>query len=188
MKPADETDEALVARSMAGDQAAFSALARRHGPRLARVARAAGVAPSEVEDVVQAAFLAGWRALADFDPARSFVAWLTAIAVNKARDWSRSQRSRRSWFKAEPLDTPEAQTVADLNAGPKHLEEREELRRVRLAVDALEDRQRTALLLVTVGGLTYPEAAETLGLTLKTVQTRVARARRNLEKTLQSRT
>jgi RNA polymerase sigma-70 factor (ECF subfamily) len=181
---ADDTDADLVARATLGSQAAFATLARRHGPRLARTVRALGVRPSEVEDVVQTTLISAWRGLSDFDPRRSFLAWISTIAANKARDWWRQHRVRRLWLSAEPLDGQEALAAVDPDSGAEHLDGRAELRRVEIAIRALPENLRTPLVLVAVTGLTQTEAALAMGISVKSVETRIGRARRYLAERL----
>ena len=180
MSDPPDSDAALAARSISGDKTAFARLARRHGPRLARTVRALGVRTSDVEDVVQSALLATWRNLADYDPRQSFLAWSGAIAANKARDWRRFAKVRRLWFGASELDAPEAQGAPDDRTGAAAFERHLELKWVRAAIAKLPEAQRVALILVSVTGLTAPEAAATLGISLKAVETRIARARQTL--------
>jgi RNA polymerase sigma-70 factor (ECF subfamily) len=175
--PDGDSDADLARRSLAGDRRAFGLLARRHGPKLARTVRALGVAPSDVEDVVQNALVAAWRALADYDPARPFLGWCSTIAANKARDWRRHRRVRVPWFEGAPLDRPEAGAVEEPNAGPAVEADRDQLRRVERALQALPPRLSVPLVLVTATGLTQREAAAALGVSPKTVETRIARAR-----------
>lgn len=180
MTSSEDTDAVLVARASLGSQAAFAILARRHGPRLARTVRALGVRPADVEDVVQTAFISAWRGLSDFDPQRSFLAWVSTIAANKARDWWRQHRVRRLWLSAEPLDGQEALAAVDPDSGAEHLDGRAELQRVEIAIRALPENLRTPLVLVAVTGLTQTEAALAMGLSVKSIETRIARARRYL--------
>lgn len=181
MTPAPDSDADLVARAVSGDRAAFGVLARRHGARLARTIRALGVRPSDVEDVLQAALIAAWRNLADFDRAQSFPAWSSRIAANKARDWGRHARRRRPWLTASPLDAPEALSAVDAAQPPEGFEDRAELRRVQAAVAALPEKLRVPLVMVTVTDLTQAETAAALGVSLKTVEMRISRARQKLK-------
>lgn len=171
-------EDALIARSIAGDHVAFAVLVRRHGPRLARSVRALGVLPGDVEDVVQDAFVAAWRSLASFKLGMSFIAWASVIAANKARDWSRGRRL--AFWRQDAADPGEAATVADPTTTLQALGARDELRSLSRRLALLPYPQRQALVLVTVGGLTHAEAAEALGATSKAIEIRIARARAKL--------
>jgi len=143
-----------------------------------------GVPAPEVEDVTQAALVAAWRSLLDYDLRRPFASWACAIAANKARDWRRHRQRRRLWLDAEPLDSGAAAAVADAGQDP---EMAEALRRVAAALDRLPGHLREPLVLTAVSGLSYAEAAQALGISVKAAETRIRRARDQLARLLEPR-
>lgn len=176
---ADRSDGDLAALSLTGEQAAFAALVRRHKEPLHRlVARLIGD-DDEALDLVQEAFVSAHGALRHYDPARPMRAWLSRIAINKARDWRRRRAVRRLISTVLPLadahhavdDAPTAETVAI---------DRQEFAGVAAAIAALPANLREALVLRTIEGLSQAEAAETLRVSEKTVETRLYRARLKL--------
>ncbi len=175
-------DSVLARKAATGDRAAFGELARAYGARLAALVRAYGVAPGDVEDVVQEAFIAAWRGLADYDATRSFRAWLFQIALNKSRDWRRRRQVRRFFYGAADLEGAEAQALETDAPGPAALAQQSQFERaVRAAVDELPGDLKQPFLLIAFAETTYAEAAAALGLTLKTVEGRLIRARRLLQ-------
>src|SRR3990172_11497875 len=77
-----ETDEALGAAVLRGDEAAFRALYRRHTPRLRRlVARLLGGGNADADDAVQEAWMRAVRALGEFRHDASFATWIGAIGI-----------------------------------------------------------------------------------------------------------
>lgn len=176
---ADRLDGDLAALSLAGDQAAFSEVVRRHKEPLHRlVARIIGD-DDEALDVVQDAFIAAHGALRNYDQNRPMRAWLSRIAINKARDWRRRRAVRRLISAVLPLsdadrtadDTPSVETVVG---------DRQELAEVEAAIAGLPSNLREALVLRTIEGRSQAEAAETLGVSEKAVETRLYRARQKL--------
>ena len=176
---ADRSDGDLAALSLAGGQAAFSALVRRHKEPLHRlIARLIGD-DDEALDIIQDAFIAAHGALRSYDRDRPMRAWLSRIAINKARDWRRRRTVRRLISAVLPLsdadrasdDAPSSETVVSA---------RQELAEVEAAIAALPSNLREALVLRTIEGLSQAEAAETLGVSEKTVETRLYRARLKL--------
>ena len=176
---ADRSDGELAALSLAGGQAAFSALVRRHKEPLHRlIARLIGD-NEEALDLVQDAFIAAHGALRNYDQNRPMRAWLSRIAINKARDWRRRRAVRRLILAVLPFadadrtadDTPSVETLVS---------DRQALAEVEAAIAALPANLREALVLRTIGGLSQAEAAETLGVSEKTVETRLYRARLKL--------
>src|SRR4051794_41624107 len=91
---ADVADEELVARARDGDEAAFSALVRRHSPALLRLARMYTPSQAVAEDVVQETWLGVLRGLERFEGRSSFRTWLFRILVNRAK--TRGVREHRS--------------------------------------------------------------------------------------------
>ena len=175
----DRSDGDLAALSLAGDQAAFSEVVRRHKEALYRlVARIIGD-DDEALDLVQEAFVSAYGALRSYDPNRPMRAWLSRIAINKARDWRRRRAVRRLISAVLPMsdadrtvdDTPSAETVAS---------DRQELAGVAAAIAALPTNLREALVLRAIEGLSQAEVAEILGVSEKAVETRVYRARLKL--------
>jgi len=179
---ADPDSDAHLARlAAAGDARAFAVLMRRHKEAVYRVARRHLGDRDEAFDVVQDVFVAAWRHLHRFDPARPLAPWLFRIAVNACRD-RRRRRTVRSFFFAAPLAGPGAVQVADESERIEaRAESREELKRVEAAIAALSEGVREAFLLYVVEGLSQQEVAEALKVSPKAVETRVARARRQIK-------
>ncbi|MFY9509865.1 MAG: RNA polymerase sigma factor [Rubrivivax sp.] len=181
-----DADEALVLRARRGERAAYDVLVRRHWAALVQTARSFGVPETDVDDVVQDALVAAWRALDDFDPARPFRGWLFAIAMNKMRDLLRFRKVRNFLFGALDIFDEGTAEVPDERAGPDRLAaDRQALKQVTATLDRLSPPLREALVLTAIVGMSQPEAAQALGVSLKTVEGRVMRARRELAEILQ---
>ncbi len=126
--------------------------------------------PAEAEDVTQTTFLNAYRALkAGEEPLRP-QNWLIAIAHNACR--SRARRSMR-----RPREVPLDDVVSQL-AVPEP--ERPNIRELLRALGRLPFNQRTALTMRELEGRSYPEIAETLGVSVGAVEALIARARRTL--------
>ena len=85
-------DEALVARIVGGDLAAFEQLMRRHNTALFRAARAIVRDDADAEDVVQEAYIAAYRHLPEFRGDARLSTWLTRIVINQALARLRARR------------------------------------------------------------------------------------------------
>lgn len=172
------TDRAdgLNHRAQRGDRRAFSALMAQNKDALYRFVRRRISDPDEAYDVVQEAFVSAWGAIARFDPERPFVAWLRSIALNKCRDHAR-RRSVRSSFWGPAVDGA-AEAVRDEAPSPEEdLIARDELCRLRAAVEKLPQHLREALTLTAIDGLSQAVAADMLDCTVKAIEYRVHRAR-----------
>lgn len=128
--------------------------------------------PDDAEDVTQAAFLNAYRALQRGSEPEKPRAWLFTIAQNVTR---RRFRSRAAHPYEVELD-PNAH-VAPQSDAPSAAEIRDALRRLR-------PNQRAVIVLREIGGLSYAEIAETLGLSVSAVETLLFRSRRALREEL----
>ncbi|MDG4798112.1 RNA polymerase sigma factor [Micromonospora sp. WMMD1082] len=86
-------DEEFVTRAQAGDLEAYEFLVARHTAAAYRTAVLLG-AGSDAEDVIQEAFVKGYRRLSRYRGESSFRAWLLAIVANETRNLHRSRERR----------------------------------------------------------------------------------------------
>ncbi|PZO74085.1 RNA polymerase sigma factor [Sphingomonas sp. Marseille-Q8236] len=174
------SDAELATLSIAGRQAAYAEIMRRHRQSVFRVVRACVGEADEALDLLQETFVAAHHALSRYDGDRSMRAWLSAIAINKCRDWGRKRTVRRFLTFATPIG-PEAEAVADDQVGiDDAASDRQELDRVTRAISALPANLKEPLVLRTIEGLSQAETADVLGISEKAVETRLYRARRTL--------
>ena len=164
-------DATLAARAVDGDVYAFELLARRHGP-LMRV-YAAKLLGSDIEsdDVVQEAFIDGWRHLGELDSPGHVRNWLMQIVTRKAID---RMRVRRNHDSIENWDPP-----APSAASPERVvEARLQMDALWVALDKLPADQRQSWLLRETAGYSYQDIADALQIPPSTVRGLLARARR----------
>lgn len=139
----------------------------------------------ETYDLMQETYAAAWLAIRRYDPERPFETWLRAIAINKCRDWSRRRRVRRWLFGAVDLTTPQAMAAPD--PAPDAFDDlaaAQTLSRLDRAIANLAPHLKEPLLLTAIEERSQAEAAAILGVSVKTIETRVARARRALAQAL----
>ena len=181
----DATDAALAVRAAAGDEPAFGQLMRRHKGSLFHVLRRLTGDPDDAYDLSQETFVATWRALGRYDPARPFAGWLRQIALNKARDWARRRHVRRLVASIIPGAADAALLVADPAPSPEAaMADAQALRRLDGAIAALPATLKEALVLTVFDGMSQAAAAALLGISEKAVETRVRRARQRLRDAL----
>lgn len=174
-----DDDQTLARRASTGDEPAFGQLMRRHKDALYRLIRRLTGDPDAAYDLLQESFVAAWRNMHRFDPDRPFLPWVQRIALNKVRDDARRQAVRRMLLGSAP-DAAMA-NVADPDPLPDRLAiDREELARLDKAIAALPLALRAPLVLTAIEGLSQAEAGGQLGISAKAVETKVARARRQL--------
>ena len=177
----EASDAALACSAAEGDDKAFAVLVRRHKEPLYRLLRAYTGDGDEAYEAAHEAFIAAWGALKRYDPSRSFGAWLRTIAINKARDRGRRMLVRRVIFGSRDLDDAEVLETADPAAGAEHeVLQDEQAKRLDRAVSRLPSALKEALILTAFEGFSQQEAAKMLGVSVKTIETRVYRARKLL--------
>lgn len=177
-----EASDAALARSAAeGDDKAFAVLVGRHKEPLYRLLRRYTGDSEEAYEAAHEAFIAAWGALKRYDPSRSFGAWLRTIAINKARDRGRRMLVRRVIFGSRNLDDAEVLETADPAASAEHeVLQDEQAKRLDRAISGLPAALKEALILTAFEAFSQQEAAQMLGVSVKTIETRVYRARKLL--------
>ncbi len=177
-------EAALVARAKAGDVGAFSELVQRYDRRVFRMAKQITQNDDDAEDVLQETFLKAYTHLDDFQGNSKFYTWLVRIAVNEALMKLRKRRSDRTVPLDEPIDTGEdevAREIAVWDQNPEDSYSREELARILdEAIQTLKPAYRTVFVLRDIEELSIEETAETLGLSISAVKSRLLRARLQL--------
>lgn len=185
MTAATPTDEVLAGQAAKGDERAFALLVGRHKEALYRLLRRYTGDADEAYEAVHEAFVAAWAALGRYDPARAFGPWLRTIAINKARDRGRRLAFRRMIFGDRDFEDSGAHEHPDPKPDAEAtLLERERLAHLDHGIARLPGPLKEALLLTAIEGLSQQEAAEILDVTVKTIETRLYRARKTLAQTL----
>ena len=130
------------------------------------------------EDVAQDSFLALYRHLEQVPPS-AFRPWLYRVARNLCLDQLRRRKFRLRLFRDVERDDERPQAPVDLRADrPDDVAATREAReRIDAAIQGLPTRFREAFLLCEMQGLSYEDAAAILGCPVKTVSTRLFRAR-----------
>ena len=152
------SDEELVERARAGDEAALGKLVERHHPVAFRVAVSMLRDDDAAQDVVQDAFIKAFRALPGFRGDAAFRTWILTITANEARGALR-KRGRR---KESNLDD-----VGPVPADEKGLDEQvvlaQEAARARSLLEELPEKQKLSVSLRIEEGLSFREIGEIIG-------------------------
>ena len=167
----DDLDE--IARAAAGDASAQSALVNRHMPIIFRVSYRMLQDRAEAEDVTQETFLRLWKALPDWQPKAKLSTWACTVALNLSRDRLR---------KKKPVLMDELPEHIDPGLRPEQaLASDQAQARIHAGIQALPDRQKEALTLCALEGLSNIEAAEIMNVSVHALESLLARARRKLK-------
>jgi len=172
--------------------AAFEELVLRYQGRLITVLDHVVGNRDLAEDLAQEVFLRVYRNRKTYQPGAKFSTWLFTIANNVALNALRS-RSRRREVRLQTSDPArsgaramEAVLAASSGQMPARQLDKAEMRDVvRMAVGALNDRQRLAVLLSKFEELSYADIAEVMDISPQAIKSLLARARCNLREVLQ---
>lgn len=178
----DPAPRELLARTAAGDEAAFAQFYELMSPAAFGLALRVTRDPHMAQDVLQETFIEIWSQAGRYDPESSSArAWVAMMTHRRAVDRVRREQSERdrgaTW--ASGLTTRGHDSVAEV------VQLRAEHRRVRAAMDRLTPLQREALDLAYFGGHTHNEVAARLDIPLGTAKTRIRDALRSLRTNLE---
>jgi RNA polymerase sigma-70 factor (ECF subfamily) len=170
----NESDESLMGLVAHGDQRAFRILMGRHMGLAIRVAQRIVGNAAEADDIGQDAFLRVWSRAASFDPnVARFTTWLYRVVVNLALDRVRMP---------SPAPIDEAVDIRSNDPEPVTLMiEDEERRTIAAGMAALPERQRVAIVLFHMEGLSGRDAAQSMNVTEKAFESLLVRARSALK-------
>lgn len=162
-----------ITRAANGDRAAQAALVNRNMPIIFRVAYRMLQDRAEAEDVTQETFLRAWKTLPDWQPKAKFSTWACTVALNLCRDRLR---------KKKPVLMDEVPERVDTALRPEQaLASQQAIDRIESKIAALPERQREALSLCALEGMTNIEAAATMDVSVRALESLLARARRALK-------
>jgi RNA polymerase sigma-70 factor, ECF subfamily len=181
-------DEAqLVSAAKAGDTAAFEELVNRYERKIFRLGMNITQNKEDAEDVMQEAFLKSYKNLDRFQGNSRFYTWLVRIAVNEALMKLRKRRPNQ-FSLDEPLtdnDDSVFRELEDWGPSPEQKFVQTELNTILTEViGELDPIFRVTFLLRDVEGISTEETAQTLGISVAAVKSRLLRARLKLRQKL----
>jgi len=163
---------ALVRAAQSGDVAAWSELYRVHRPRVFAVCLDHVRNRETAEELTQDVFERAWRQVGGFD-GRRIGPWLRTIAANRSRDWLRHQEVEQRHLRVDRLQPA--------TSGPEHdLLRKEGLGELEAALRHLTDRDRVLLWQRYVEDRSVPWLAAAHGLTRRSMEVALRRARSRL--------
>ena len=177
----DATDAELLAGAQGGNLFAFEEVVRRYQRRVYATALRIVRRHDLADDVTQETFLRAHKALASYDRERPFGPWVCRIAANLAINHVRSPEAREEELAEGALDGRPAPAGDSPLQSILETEAREVLAE---AVGRLPAEQRAVFVLRAFEDQSYAEIAESLGLSVGTVMSRLSRAREKLRASL----
>lgn len=174
-----ESDHLLLERARAGDAAALESLLEQHQAQIYRFGMKMCRDPQDASDVLQDTLLAMARNVKDFRGASSISTWLYGIARSfciKKRRKSKFAPDQEASLETDAPDEAAALRAPTLSPDDA-LANKQVAHALEQAIRALEPMYREVLVLRDVEGLTAPEVAEVLEISVQAVKSRLHRAR-----------
>lgn len=186
-----DPDVRLMLRVRDDDAAAFEQLMLRYQTRLIRILEHLMGRRDMAEDLAQDVFLRVYRSRKSYVPGSKFSTWLFTIANNVALNAKRSLSRRKEVNVVEEtgsIDAHPLEQMAQAASGlmpTRQIDHAEMCDVVRVAISALNERQRLAVLLSKFEHMSYQEISEIMDLTPQAIKSLLSRARANLREILE---
>ncbi|NOZ42932.1 MAG: RNA polymerase sigma factor [Alphaproteobacteria bacterium] len=179
------SDEMLALRLKKGHSDAFDELMSRYKGRLYAFICRYIADRDEAYDLLQESFITIYQKIDLYDQERQFSPWAFQITLNKCRDWGRKNTLRRllpfSSFNRMEDDNNFLDNIVDPGANPELiLIDKIELENLAKAVAKLPDKLKSPLIMCVLENMSQDECATILGVSRKTIETRIYRARKKL--------
>lgn len=169
--------EDLILRARGGERSAFDSLMRLHERQVFSTAWRLLGRVEDAEDAVQEVFFRLFRYIHRVNARRQLAPWLYRVTVNVCNDLRRRLARRKRFQHDMDLETA-AGTLSDPAAGPDEVTAaRQETQVVLQALDSLSCKQRTAIVLRDIEGLSTAEVAGIMRSPEATVRSHISRAR-----------
>lgn len=180
------TDEELMLAVSNGDQSAYQTIVRKHLKPVSHYAFRMLGNSKDTEEISQETFLRLWLNAARWEPDKANLStWLHRIAHNLCIDYLR--RHRRTVVQAEMRPEADAEErFEDSFAAPQELDNAARIdaiaarRQLLIALQELPESQRSALMLCHYQGFSNREAAVIMDISVKALESAIARAKRTL--------
>ncbi len=173
-----ETDEELIVRVAQGDIRAFELLVARYQKQALRAAQRFVYNRQEAEDLSQEAFLIVFRKAHTYEPKASFKTWFFTILFNLCRN---SVKKKKPVY----LSSDSSETEIPRSLDPAGQFDRQQIQQaLAKAILKLPENQRAAFILCHYENFSYADAARSLGVSVKAVESLLVRAKRQLREEL----
>ncbi len=183
----DSADEELLTAIRAGDDAAMGSLLSRYAPSIYRFGVKMCRDPEDAKDVLQDTLLAAARGIREFRGASSLSTWLYTVA----RSFCIKKRRTSKFAPTETVSLDDHANALDARSAEKAPDEAASDHELSTLLDraiaSLDPASREVLVLRDVEGLTAPEVAQVLGVSVDAVKSRLHRARAEVRAKLEER-
>lgn len=183
----ERADDDLISAIRSGDDAALGVLLARHAPTIYRFGVKMCRDPEDAKDVLQETLLTAARGIREFRGASSLTTWLYTVA----RSFCIKKRRTSKFAPSETVSLDDEKVARHARATDKAPDEvaadRELSTLLDRAIRSLDPASREVLVLRDIEGLTAPEVAEILGVSVDAVKSRLHRARADVRLKIEER-
>jgi RNA polymerase sigma factor (sigma-70 family) len=184
-KPRTDEDQELVARTQAGDAAAFDQLVVKYTPRLYGLVYNMTSNHEDTNDLLQDVFSKAYKAIRGFRGKSSFYTWIHSIAVNMTLNFLK-KRSRRYQMSLDDVDVSiqndkEFLEATATNSPVREADLSELQKRLNEAMMKLSDEHRAVVTMFHIQGMPHAEISKILRVSEGTVRSRLFYANRQLQ-------
>lgn len=181
--------EADIRSLKAKDESAFRQMIEVHGKAIFNLCLNIVANTEDAEDLAQETFIEAWDSIGDFREGSKLKTWLYRIAMNKCYDFLRWKKRKKRFSIMQPLFNKEDEPI-ELPSNFQHpgitLENKESAKALFAALETLPDKQQSAFVLYEMEGMDYKQIAETLSVSVSSVESLLFRARKSLQIKLES--
>ena len=177
-----ESDVQLIQRILSGDEAAFGVLVEKHQKSVHALAWRKIGDFHHAEEVTQDTFLQAYKKLSTLKNPHQFAGWLYVIANRLCIDWMRKQKPAMQSLENTPMEEIEDVSYRHYVSEQQRIrsaERRHEI--VKKLLEKLPESERTVVTLYYLGEMTTKEIGKFLGVSAKTISSRLIRARKRLK-------
>lgn len=172
----------LIRRTLAGDTAAFGQIVLKHERRVLTFSIRMLGTVEDAQDAAQEVFLRAFKYIHRLDLAKPIEPWLMQMTVNVCRDIGRKRLKRRITF--PQMSDPNTAPAGESSNPYCGFAEEQQKQMLRKALCNLADKERQAVILRDVEGLTTSEVAVILGSSETTVRSQICRARLKIKEAI----
>jgi RNA polymerase sigma-70 factor (ECF subfamily) len=181
-EPSGNWEDPLVRRFVAGDEAAFNELFNAYKSRIFNYINKMTGDREVAEELTQETFISVYMNINNYKPLGLFKAWIYTIASNLTRNELKRRASKKDVSLNQPISDSETATLEDIlsseKLSPEYIAQNKELKTViEKALRSLPDIYREVIILCVMEEMSYEDAARALCTNVKTVSSRLARAR-----------
>lgn len=174
-----EPDELIIKRVLNGNQDAFVEIVKKYQKLIYAICFNITGQSQEAENLAQETLLQVYRSLSRYE-AKGFKTWICRIATNKSIDWKRKQKAESEKQVIYLNDIPESES--DVFCVQQQFDRKETRKKVQEICNNLPQKYGIIVNKYYMQSKTYNQISEEEGISLRTVETRLYRARQEIRK------